>query len=283
MGLNGPIIDAHHHFWRIDRGVNSWITDDIAAIRRDYLHDHLAPYVSHLGIDGTVLVQASETWSENTFMAEQAAACGFVKAVVGWVDLSDAAAVEHLQDLARQPIVKAVRPVLQGIDDPDWILRPDVIANVAKLVPLGLRFDALIQPRHLPVIDRLARTLPDLPIVINHCAKPEFHGTPDSWAAWNEGISRLSQHPQICCKLSGLAAEYGPGWNTDAFLDVADYVITAFGPSRVMWGSDWPVLELDGSYPQWLSCIERLIAKYSPDEQAEIMGKSAMRYYGITA
>jgi len=281
MGLDSPIIDAHHHFWRIGRDVNGWITDDISAIRRDYLHDHLAPYVSHLGIDGTVLVQASETWSENAFMAEQAAACGFVKAVVGWVDLSDAAAPEHLQDLARQPIVKAVRPVLQGIEDSAWIMRPDVMANVAKLAPLGLRLDALIQPRHLPVIDKLARALPDLPIVINHCAKPEFHGDPALFAAWTDGITRLSEHPQICCKLSGLAAEYGAGWQTCVLKNVADHVITAFGPSRVMWGSDWPVLELDGSYPQWLTCVKQLIANFSPEEQADIMGKSAMRHYGI--
>ena len=261
--------------------MNDWITDDISTIRRDYLHDHLAPYVSHLGVDGTILVQASETWSENEFMTHQAVACDFVKAVVGWVDLSDAPAVEHLQDLARQPIVKAVRPVLQGIDDSAWILRPDVIANVAKLTTLGLRFDALIQPRHLPVIDQLARAFPDLPIVINHCSKPEFHGNPASWAAWTDGITRLSEHPQICCKLSGLATEYGSGWHVDALSQVADHVIEAFGPSRVMWGSDWPVLELNGSYPQWLTCVKQLITDYSPSEQADIMGKSALRYYGI--
>jgi len=229
-----------------------------------------------------VLVQASETWSENGFMAEQAAACDYVKAVVGWVDLSDPAAPEHLQDLARQPIIKAVRPVLQGIKDPDWILRPEVMANAAKLAPLGLRFDALIQPRHLAAINQLARALPDLPIVINHCAKPEFHSDPASWSVWKDGITRLAEHPQVCCKLSGLAAEYGAGWHASALSHVTDHVITAFGPSRVMWGSDWPVLELDGSYPQWLSCVKTLIANYSPDEQADIMGMSAMRHYGIT-
>lgn len=275
------VIDAHHHFWRIDRGVNDWITDEISGVRRDYLPEHLAPYLAHLGIDGTVLVQASETWSENAFMIAEAEASGFVKAVVGWVDLAAPEAIEQIEELARHPIVKGIRPVLQGIAEDEWILRPAVVKALSRLAPLGLRFDALIQPRHLPVIDRLAKALPDLPIVVDHAAKPVIRGGAAPSANWRDGMESLARHPQVYCKISGLVTEAGLGWRKGTLRPVSEHLIGSFGPSRVMWGSDWPVLELDGSYPQWFSCTGDLIAGRSADERADIMGGTAQRSYGI--
>jgi len=279
--MKNPTIDSHHHFWRIDRGVNGWITDDISAIRRDYLPAHLAPYLAHLGIDATVLVQASETWEENAFMVAEAEASGFVGAVVAWADLTDPAAGERLQELARHGVVKGIRPVLQGIDDSEWVLRPDVMGALAVLAPLGLAFDALVQPRHLPAIDALARALPDLPIVIDHAAKPPIRAGAPPPLSWAADMARLARHPQVCCKLSGLATEHGPGWRTETLAPVADRLLETFGPARLMWGSDWPVLELDGSYPQWLACARDLTARCGAGERADIMGGTAQRFYGI--
>lgn len=275
------VIDAHQHFWRLDTGGYDWITDEISGIRRDYHPDHLRPYLEHLGVDKTVLVQAREDIDDNRFMMEMAAQGGFVGGIVAWVDLTAPDAVETLEDLAQKPIIKAVRPVLQGIEQTDWILREDVIGALKHLPRLGLRFDALITPRHLKVIDTLAKTIPDLPMVVDHAAKPVILSGQDAGEDWRSGMSQLASHPQIMCKISGMVTEFGPGWTRDALQPVADHLISAFSPNRLMWGSDWPVLELDGSYPQWFKTVGQLIKSCSTTEQQDIRGLTAARFYGI--
>lgn len=275
------VIDAHQHFWRVDADGYDWITDEISGIRRDYEPQHLKPYLESLGVDKTVLVQTREDLADNSFMVDMAALGGFVGGIVAWVDLTDAGVGETLQELANMPIVKGVRPVLQGIEDTNWILRGDVLAALAQLPALGLRFDALITPRHLDAIETLAKTLPDLPIVVDHAAKPVIAGGADAGEAWRHGISQLARHPQVMCKISGLATEAGPGWTGQALQPVADHLISAFTPARLMWGSDWPVLELDGSYPQWFKTVGQLIGALSDAEQKDILGLTAARFYDI--
>lgn len=275
------IIDAHQHFWQIDRGVTDWIDDSISGIRRDYVPSHLAPYLDHLQVDKTVLVQAAETLSENDFMLGLAEQAPFVGAIVAWLDLSTTNAPDTLRDLAAKPLVKGVRPVLQGIEDSNWILQPNVMDALRLLPDLGLRFDALIQPRHLPIIEKLAWAIPDLPIVIDHAAKPVIRGGATLTDEWLQGMAKLAKHPRMHCKISGLATEFGPGWSAETLRPVVDHLIACFGPSRLMWGSDWPVLELDGSYSQWFTCLQTLISDLSEDEQADILGQSAARFYGI--
>ncbi len=275
------IIDAHQHFWQIDRGVSDWIDDSISGIRRDYLPSHLAPYLDHLKIEKTVLVQASETLSENDFMLKLAEQAPFIGAIVAWLDLSDTNAPKILEDLAPKPLIKGVRPVLQGIEDDDWILQPKVMDNLRRLPDLGLRFDALIQPRHLPCIDKLAWAIPDLPIVVDHAAKPLIRGGRVLDDDWKRGMVKLAKHPQMHCKISGLATEFGPGWSADTLKPVVDHLFSCFGPSRLMWGSDWPVLELDGSYSQWFTCLQSLISDLSSEEKADILGLTAARFYGL--
>ena len=275
------IVDAHQHFWQISRGVNTWIDDSISGIRRDYSPEHLAPYLKHLGIDKTILVQASETVEENRFMTSLADQCDFVGGIVAWIDLSASSAENELEQLAAYPLIKGIRPVLQGIEDDEWILQENLISALRELPKLGLRFDALIQTRHLNTISEGASQIPELAIVIDHAAKPVIRDGAEPDAAWFDGMSELAQNEQVFCKLSGLVTEHGEGWTVNALRPVFEHLLNVFTPDRLMWGSDWPVLELDGSYVQWFSCVNSLISDLSSTERDQILGGSAARFYGL--
>ena len=272
------IIDAHQHFWRIGRGDYSWMDDSVAAIRRDILPSDLLPLARKEGVIGTVAVQAAPTLAETEFLLSLAEETPLIRGVVGWVDLTGDVPAQ-LARLAH-PALRGVRPMLQDIDDTDWILREDVIAGLAEVARAGLRLDALVTPRHLGVVDRLARRLPELPIVVDHCAKPTFDGT-DPGEDWRTGMHTLGAHPQVACKLSGLANEFGPGWSEDALKPVFDHVLESFGPGRLMWGSDWPVLELAGDYEGWLTTAQSLAEALSSSERTQLFSGTAAEVYAL--
>ncbi|MBM3605310.1 MAG: amidohydrolase [Alphaproteobacteria bacterium] len=273
------IIDAHQHFWDIARGDYGWMDDSVAPIRRTILPEDLVPLTTAAGVTGTVLVQAAPTLAETRFLLDLADRDPLVQGVVGWIDL--AGDVEgQLAEIAH-PALRGIRPMLQDIAQKDWILQPRVIEGLRRVAAAGLRLDALITPRHLPVIARLAEELPQLPIVIDHCAKPAFDGS-DPGDAWRSGMSALAAHPQVCCKLSGLANEYGPGWSAEILRPVFDHVLAAFGAERMMWGSDWPVLELAGDYAGWLQTAKALSEDLSSSERESVFSGSAIRIYNLT-
>ena len=275
-------IDAHQHFWQISRGDYDWMTDEVAAIRHDILPADLAPHLQRHGIAGTVLVQAAATVAETEFLLALARDHAFVRGVVGWVDLTDPAAPATLDSLCRDPAFKGVRPMLQDIPDTRWIAQRAVIANLRALADRGLRLDALVTPRHLDVLAEVLEQLPSLPVVIDHCAKPVIAGGADPGAAWRDGITRLAALPQVMCKISGLANEAGPGWSAEGLRSVVDHVLTQFGPDRVMWGSDWPVLDLAGDYDGWCAASAALFAHLSGADRAAVLGGTARAFYGIT-
>jgi len=274
-------IDAHQHFWRIDRGDYHWMTDAVAPIRRNILPPDLAPLLAAHSIGGTVAVQAAATVAETEFLIGLAARYDMIRGVVGWVDLDDADAPATLDALQRYEVFKGVRPMVQDIAETDWIERPRVLANLAQLATRGLRLDALIVPRHLDVMARIAARLPDLPIVIDHCAKPVIAGGADAGDAWRKGMAHLASFPNLHCKISGLANEAGPGWNADTLRPTVDHVLHHFGPQRVMWGSDWPVLDLAGDYDRWCTVSDTLLGGLSKDDRASVHGGTAMRFYGL--
>lgn len=273
------IVDAHHHFWQIERGLYDWIDDSIWELRRDYLPPHLAPYLRQLGINKTILVQAAEDVTDNPFLLDMAAQSGFVGGIVAWVDLTAKKCPKQLEQLSDAPLVKGIRPVLQGIADNDWVLQADILANLRRLPALDLRFDALVQPRHLDTIAQLTDAIPDLPIVIDHAAKPVIAGGAALSDDWRAGMAALAQCPNVHCKLSGLATEYGQGWTVDALRPVSDHLLAHFGADRLMWGSDWPVLERHGSYVQWFSAARKLVPTA---DHAAVFGNTAARFYGLT-
>ena len=272
------IIDAHQHFWRISRGDYGWMDDSVAPIRRDILPADLEPLAVAGGVGGTVLVQAAPTLAETRFLLELADSSPLVQGVVGWIDL-EADVDRQLAEIAH-PALRGIRPMLQDIEDTGWVLQETVVAALRKVAAAGLRLDALITPRHLPMIAELAALVPTLPIVIDHCAKPVFTGT-DPGEDWRRGMSTLAARPGLCCKLSGLANEFGPGWSAGTLRPVFDHVLSAFGPERLMWGSDWPVLELAGTYGDWLEVAQHLTAELTPEDRAKIFGGTARRFYGL--
>ena len=275
-------IDAHQHFWQISRGDYDWMTDEVAAIRHDILPADLAPLLQRHGIAGTVVVQAAATVAETEFLLALARDHAFVRGVVGWVDLTDPAAPATLNRLCRHPAFKGVRPMLQDIPDTRWIAQPAIVANLRALADRGLRLDALITPRHLDVLAEVLEQVPSLPVVIDHCAKPVIAGGVDPGAAWRDGMTRLAALPQVMCKISGLANEAGPGWSAEGLRPVVDHVLAQFGPDRVMWGSDWPVLDLAGDYDGWCAVSDALFAPLPEADRAAVLGGTARAFYGIT-
>jgi len=274
------VVDAHHHLWSLARGDYGWLTPALAPIHRDYTLDDLATLCRDHDVDATVLVQAAPTVAETRYLLTLAQRSGgLVRGVVGWADLAAAQAIATLTDLARDAALKSIRPMLQDLADPDWIIRPDVQPALAALPGLGLRFDALVTPAQLPALLQMVARHPDLHVVVDHGAKPAI--ATGLWSPWAGQMRMLAGHPNVWCKLSGLATEAGPGWTTDRLRRYADHLFACFGAERVLWGSDWPVVELGGGYRRWRAATRELIAGLSPAEQAAVMGGNARRFYAL--
>lgn len=272
------IIDAHQHFWRISRGDYGWMDDSVEPIRRDILPADLEPLARSGGVIGTLLVQAAPTLAETEFLLDLAAQTSLVRGVVGWIDLLGDVEAQLAQ--IAHPALRGIRPMLQDIGDTGWVLQDQVITGLRKVAAAGLRMDALITPRHLFVIEQLAQAIPELPLVVDHCAKPVFTGH-DPGEDWRRGMTALAAHPQVCCKLSGLANEIGPGWSAETLQPVFEHVAGAFGAERLMWGSDWPVLELAGDYSDWLMTAQQMAGSLSAREREQVFGGSALKFYGL--
>ncbi len=275
-------IDAHHHVWRLDRGDYGWLTPALAPIYRDFGLDDLRPLLASASVGATVLVQAAPSVAETEFLLQVAGASGgLVQGVVGWVDLSAPDAPATLERLAQDPLLKSIRPMLQDIADPEWILRADVDRGIAAAERLGLRFDALIKPPQLPAVLRMIERHPGLPVVIDHGGKPSI--VDRDWEPWAGRMAALAAHRQVVCTLSGLATEAGPRWTADTLARDVDHLLACFGSQRLLWGSDWPVVDLAGGYARWLAATEELLAPLSETDRDAIRGDNARRFYGLEA
>ncbi len=277
--MNG-IIDAHQHVWSLARGDYGWLTPNLAPLYRDFSLADMQPLRERAGIDSGVLVQAAPTVAETRFLLDIAQRSqGAVKGVVGWVDLAAPDAIPTLTRLARNPLLKAVRPMLQDLPDPAWILRADVGRTLAALPRLALRFDALVRPAQLPALLSMIDRQPDLAVVVDHGAKPEI--ARDRWEPWATLMRAVAGNPRVRCKLSGLVTEAGPGWTIDQLRRYVDFLAETFGPQRLMWGSDWPVVNMAGTYQSWYAATVALTAGWSAVERAALMGGTARRFYGL--
>jgi L-fuconolactonase len=274
-------IDAHHHFWRLDRGDYGWLTPEaFPAIYRDFLPPDLEPHLQACGIDKTVLVQGAQTVAETEFLLDIAKATPFVGGVVGWVDFAAKDAPDHIAWLAQDRNLKSLRPMLQDLPEDDWILRPDLGPALKALQANGLRFDVLIFPRHLPHAAKFFARYPDLPMVIDHGAKPYIAKREiEPWKREMTAIAR--DFPNVCCKLSGLTTEAAPGWTVESLRPYVAALIEIWGPERLMWGSDWPVLNVADNYRDWFAIAQRLTADLSDAGRDAIFGGTAQAFYGI--
>ncbi|KQN19392.1 amidohydrolase [Sphingomonas sp. Leaf33] len=271
------LIDSHLHFWSLATPGHQWPTAAEAVIHRDFAPADLQATTAGVALTGVVLVQSQPTARDTDWMLALAAREPLVQAVVGWVDLADRAAPDRIAALAADPLLRSLRPMLQAIADTDWLLDDRLAPAIRAMIDHGLRLDALIQPRHLPMLARFVDRWPDLPVVIDHAAKPDAaRGALDPWRV---DIARLATQG-VFCKLSGLRTEQAAGRSADALAPYIDHLATTFG-ERLMWGSDWPVVTLSGdSYTRWLEDARRLAARTQLTEDRLFAG-CAQAFYGL--
>lgn len=274
------IVDAHFHCWRLARGDYGWLTSALAPIYRDVTVEDWQREARPLGVQAGVLVQAAPTEAETLFLLSEAARHDAVRGVVGWVDLLARDAPERIAQLAAtQPKLKGLRPMLQDIADPDWILQPALAPALDAMAAHGLVFDALVKPLHLPRVLVLCDRHPDLQVVINHGAKPNI--AQGQWQPWADDLARLARTTSADCKLSGLLTEVGPSPVREAARRWAEHLLDCFGAQRVLWGSDWPVLELAAGYREWWDDTQALLAPLPTAQRGAVLGGNAQRVYRL--
>ncbi|MFS2077731.1 amidohydrolase [Telluria sp. Tellsp131] len=273
------LVDAHQHFWRLADRNGAWPPPDLAAIYRDFFPPDLAPTLAQHGVARTVLVQSMPNEDDTRFMLGLAHAHPFIGGVVGWADLKAPDAPRRIAALAADPLLKGLRPMLQDIEDDDWIADPALAPSVAAMLRHGLSFDALVLPRHLPALLAFAQRHPILPIVIDHGAKPLIAA--GVLEPWRTDIARLAALPQVSCKLSGLVTEAGADWDVDCLRPYVDHLLACFGPQRLIWGSDWPVLHLAADYGRWLAACASLLDGLAGADRLAVFGLNALRFYRI--
>ena len=270
------MIDAHFHIWKLARGDYGWLTPAQGPIYRDVSLDDWRQARAASGITAGVLVQAAPTEAETRFLLAQAEGAPDVLGVVGWVDLPAGDAPQRIRELARHPKLRGLRPMLQDLPDPDWILQDAIVPALGAMEDADLTFDALVLPVHLPRILVLARRHPGLRIVLDHGGKPGI--ATGQWQDWAAGIRELAALPQVFCKLSGLWTEAGPGASVAMVAPYARHLLDCFGPDRLLWGSDWPVLERAGTYPDWHAAA---LAGVPAADQRRVFAASACRAYRV--
>jgi L-fuconolactonase len=280
-------VDAHQHFWKLSRNDYAWLTPDLASICRDFMPDDLAPHLTGSGVDRTVVVQAATTDAETAFLLDLAQQTPFVAGVVGWTDFESTGAVDRIESLAANRRLLGLRPMLQDLADDEWLLRKSVAPAIDAMKTAKLRLDALVKPRHLAMLLRFLERHPGLDVVIDHGAKPAIAS--DAIDEWATQMREIGRSTNAFCKLSGLATEAGPDWTTATLQPYVDVLLDAFGPRRLMWGSDWPVLHLayEASaggvtpYAAWRDAATSLVARLSSHERELIFGGTAAGFYGI--
>ena len=273
------ITDAHQHFWKKELFAGK-LPPEMAPLLADFGPEDLKPQMELQGVQQTVLVQTHSALKNNEEFLAIADAHDWVGAVIGWVDLTDPRVGETLHGLAKHPKFKGVRHQWEDERDPSWIVRPDVLRGLGEVARHGLRYDLLAKPPNWPYLIRVADAVPELPLVIDHIAKPDIKNRQfDDWA---DAMARAATIPHMMCKVSGMVTE--ANWHRWRPADLKPYITTAlalFGTDRVMWGSDWPVCVLAGSYAQVFEAIEYGLSDLSPEDRAKVLGISARRFYGI--
>jgi L-fuconolactonase len=274
-------IDAHQHFWHFDPVRDSWITEEMSAIRRDFLPRDLEPLLAREDIRGTVAVQADQSEDETRFLLELSEEHPFIMGVVGWVDLLGPVFEERLQHFSGFERFKGVRHIAQAEAD-HFLARGDVVQRIGMLADFGLTYDILVYQHQLPAVLSLVRRLPNQPFVLDHMAKPLIgQGVVEPWATH---MKELASHGNVWCKVSGMVTEAKrAGWSPKDFVPYLDAAFEAFGPDRLMFGSDWPVCLLAAGYDGVVGLVEGYVRGLSESEREGILGGNAVGFYGLSA
>lgn len=272
-------IDAHQHFWHFDADRDTWITDEMAALRRDFLPADLEPVLSENGIDGCVAVQAAQSEDETLFLVNMARTYDIVKGVVGWVDLQADTLPERLKALAQHPEIKGYRHVAQA-EPADFLARPSVIEGIRRLAHYGLTYDILIYPNQLKAALHLVRAVPEVNFVIDHLAKPYIQK--QDIIRWANFMAQLAKCKNVSCKLSGMVTEADwHHWSKKDFFPYLDIVFVNFGVDRLLFGSDWPVCLVAASYTQVKTLVEDYVAPWGEEVRAKVFGANAVNFYKL--
>jgi len=277
-------IDSHQHFWSYSAAEYPWIGAGMERLARDYLPVDLEEVSAAAGIGGTVAVQARQSLEETRWLLDLAERHPLIRGVVGWVDLRSDDVRGALREFVARKKFLGVRHVVQDEPDPRFLLGDEFVRGLKHLHQFGLTYDLLLYPQQLPAAVELAAQLPEQPFVLDHMAKPQVKAwtKPDDRNAWRRDIEALARHKNVCCKLSGIVTEAAwRRWQRADFAPYLDAALTAFGPERLMFGSDWPVCLLSGEYAEVAGIVREFCATLSAAEQALVWGGTATRFYGL--
>jgi L-fuconolactonase len=273
-------IDSHQHFWIYNSLEYDWIDGSMSAIRRDFLPVHLTQELTKFGFDGSVVVQARQSIEETEWLLGLADANPMIKGVVGWVDLQSLGLIHQLRKYAAHPKFVGVRHVVQGEPEDDFILGNDFNRGVSLLKEFGLTYDILVFPKHLPYAVKFVEMHPEVTFVLDHIAKPFIKA--GTITPWEEDIARLSQFPNVYCKVSGMVTEADwNNWKTEDFKPYLETIFNGFGPDRIMIGSDWPACLVAGDYSRVMSIVLDYISAFSEMDKNKILGMNAIKAYKL--
>ena len=275
-------IDSHQHFWRYDAVRDAWLNESMAVLKRDFLPEHLAVELAANGIDSSIAVQADQSENETMFLLDLAEKSKRIAGVVGWVDLLSPHVPENLEYFSHFSKLCGFRHIAQAEPDDRFLARETFVKGVAQLQAFGFTYDILVYSKQLPAAIELVARLPEQRFVVDHLAKPEIKfGKTAPWAAQ---MREIAQNKNVFCKLSGLVTEGDwKHWKADDFKPCLDVVFDAFGVERLMFGSDWPVCLVAGTYRQVKQLIEDYVKGYSQPDKERIFGGNAARFYGLKA
>jgi L-fuconolactonase len=274
-----PRVDAHQHFWKYSEAEFGWIDDSMATIRRDFLPDDLKPLLDETGIAATVAVQACQTVAETDWLLQLAESNDWIAGVVGWAPLVSPSVGQTLERLAANPKLKGIRHILQA-EPSEYMLTDDFNRGVAMLRKFNLAYDVLIHQHQLPAAIEFVDRHPYHSMILDHVAKPLIKA--GELEPWRTHIRELARRPHVVCKLSGMVTEADfSSWTIDGLRPYIETVLEAFGPQRLLFGSDWPVCAVACHYGKWVSVVQQFLALLSSDEQAMILGGNAIKAYRL--
>jgi len=276
-------IDGHQHFWRVERGDYHWMDANVPVLCRDYLPDDLRPLLMKHAIDSTILVQAAQTVAETDFLLELAAENEFIAGVVGWLDMDSEDFSSQFARYRKNPKFIGLRPMLQDLEDDGWISRPQVLESLQIVADADFPFEFLTYTRHLPHVLNALEKLRPMRAVIDHVSKPEIRS--QKLEPWKTYITQLAQHRNLCCKLSGMITEADhENWSAESLRPYISHVVDSFGWDRVIFGSDWPVCLLGGSYDQVVQVLTDALGTHMGEmEERKLFGENAARFYKLNA
>ncbi|MBT3483247.1 MAG: amidohydrolase family protein [Opitutales bacterium] len=274
-------IDSHQHFWKYDANDYPWIGAEHLVIKRDFFPGNLKPILKASDIVGCIAVQARQTLEETNWLIELAEQNAFIKGVVGWLPLCDLQIDQTLEQYADRSHLVGVRHIIHDEPDDQFILRADFNEGISRLAPHDLVYDILIFEKHLSATIEFVDRHPNIQFVVDHIAKPKIH--PDTFDQnWKTNLIELARRENVSCKLSGMVTE-APDfvWDQQLLTPYFETALEAFGPNRLLFGSDWPVSLLGTDYGKWIDAVNSALNELSLDEQAAIWGKNAQRIYKL--